>query len=57
MEDQAEVDRRYFKSTVPSRETQPLFDEAKKLGIGFYLIIVMIERVVMPWHPSVRGMS
>ena len=37
MEDQAEVDRRYFESTVPSRETQPLFDEAKKLGIGFYL--------------------
>ena len=37
MEDQAEVDRRYFESTVPSKETQALFDEAKALGIGFYL--------------------
>ncbi len=37
MEDQAEVDRKYFESTVPSPETQPLFTEAKKLGIGFYI--------------------
>jgi predicted amidohydrolase len=37
MEDQAEVDKRYFESTVPSQETQTLFDEAKKLGIGFYI--------------------
>src|SRR3989442_11438944 len=37
MEDQAEVDRKYFESTVPSPETQPLFSEAKKLGIGFYV--------------------
>jgi predicted amidohydrolase len=37
MEDQAEVDRRYFESTVPSQETAPLFEEAKKLGIAFYI--------------------
>ena len=37
MEDQAEVDRRYFESAIPSPETRPLFDEAKKLGIGFYV--------------------
>jgi N-carbamoyl-D-amino-acid hydrolase len=37
MEDQTEVDRRYFESTMPSQETAPLFDEAKKLGIGFYI--------------------
>jgi predicted amidohydrolase len=37
MDDQAEVDARYFESTMPSKETQPLFDEAKKLGIGFYI--------------------
>ena len=30
---------------------------AAALGIGFYLVIVMIERIVMPWHPSVRGGS
>lgn len=28
---------------------------AAALGIGFYLIIIAIERIVMPWHPSVRG--
>ena len=37
MEDQREVDARYFESTVPSKETAPLFEEAKKLGIGFYI--------------------
>jgi NitT/TauT family transport system permease protein len=28
---------------------------AAALGIGFYLIIVAVERAVMPWHASVRG--
>jgi predicted amidohydrolase len=37
VEDQAEVDRLYFERTIPSPETHPLFDEAKKLGIGFYI--------------------
>ena len=37
MEDQAEVDRLYFEAAMPSPETRPLFDEAKKLGIGFYI--------------------
>ena len=37
MENQAEVDERFFERQIPSRETQPLFDEAKKLGIGFYI--------------------
>ncbi|MFL6565203.1 MAG: N-carbamoyl-D-amino-acid hydrolase [Burkholderiales bacterium] len=37
MEDQAEVERRYFESTLPSKETAALFDEAKKLGIGLYV--------------------
>ena len=36
-EDQAEVDNRFYERTIPSAETQPLFDEAKKLGIGFYI--------------------
>src|SRR5260221_2059552 len=37
MEDQREVDARFFEKQIPSKETQPLFDEAKKLGIGFYI--------------------
>jgi predicted amidohydrolase len=36
-EDIAEVDRRFFEFTMPSAETRPLFDEAKKLGVGFYI--------------------
>lgn len=34
-EDQAEVDRRFFEPAMPSPETQPLFDAATRLGIGF----------------------
>ena len=37
MENQEEVDARFFEKSVPSKETAPLFDEAKKLGVGFYL--------------------
>src|SRR5918911_511620 len=37
MEDQAEVDRRYFEAEMPGPETRPLFEEARKLGIGFYI--------------------
>ena len=37
MEDQREVDAKFFESTVPSPETRPLFEEAKKLGVGFYI--------------------
>ena len=25
------------------------------MGIGLYLIVLAIERVAIPWHPSVRG--
>lgn len=36
-EDSSEVDRKFFEAAMPSAETQPLFDEARKLGIGFYI--------------------
>ncbi len=36
MEDQAEIDA-YFEREMPSPATQPLFDEARNLGIGFHL--------------------
>lgn len=35
-EEQGEIDT-WFEREMPGPETQPLFDEAKKLGIGFYL--------------------
>ena len=34
--DEAELDS-YYERQMPGPDTQPLFDEAKKLGIGFYL--------------------
>src|SRR5471030_1874497 len=36
-EDEAEAERKFFEKSMPSPETQPLFDEAKKHGIGFYV--------------------
>jgi predicted amidohydrolase len=37
MEDQAEVDRRFFETAMPSPTVQPLFDLAQEHGVGFYL--------------------
>src|SRR5262245_51589851 len=36
IESETELDS-YYEKEMPGRETQPLFDEAKKLGVGFYL--------------------
>ena len=36
MEDQAEIDA-FFEREMPGPETRPLFEEARRLGIGFYL--------------------
>ena len=37
MEDPAEVDRRFFEPAMPSPVTQPLFEEGKRLGVGYYI--------------------
>jgi N-carbamoyl-D-amino-acid hydrolase len=37
MDNPADVDAKFFEKSMPSPETQPLFDEARKLGIGFYI--------------------
>jgi len=36
IEDEAELDA-FYETEMPSAETQPLFDLAKELGVGFYL--------------------
>ncbi|MFK0383848.1 N-carbamoyl-D-amino-acid hydrolase [Agrobacterium sp. NPDC090273] len=36
LNDQAEIDS-YFEREMPGAETQPLFDAARELGIGFYI--------------------
>lgn len=35
--DEHEAIEKYFEKTMPNPVVQPLFDEAKKLGVGFYL--------------------
>lgn len=35
--DEVEAIARFFEPTMPSAETQPLFDLARQLGVGFYL--------------------
>ena len=37
MEDPAEVDRRFFEREMPSAVTRPLFEEGKRLGLGYYI--------------------
>lgn len=50
MADQAEVDS-FFESQMPGPETRILFDEAKRLGIGFYLgYAELIEEEGRPRH-------
>ena len=55
-DDPAEVDRRFFESSMPSPETQPLFDEAKKHGIGFYIGYGELaqEEGTLPEGPTTR---
>ncbi len=36
-DDAAEVDARFFERSMPSPVTAPLFDDARRYGIGFYL--------------------
>jgi predicted amidohydrolase len=43
MQSQAEIDA-FFETEMPSNETAPLFREAKRLGIGFYLGYAELDR-------------
>ena len=49
MEDQAEIDS-FFETEMPSNVTAPLFNEAKRLGVGFYLGYAELERTVSNMH-------
>jgi N-carbamoyl-D-amino-acid hydrolase len=43
MPDQAEIDT-FFEAGMPGPETQPLFDDARRHGIGFYLGYAELDR-------------
>jgi len=50
MTDQAEIDR-FFEAQMPGPETQPLFELARDLGIGFYLgYAELTEEAAAPRH-------
>ena len=36
-DNQAETDARFYERSMPSPATMPLFDDARRYGIGFYL--------------------
>jgi predicted amidohydrolase len=44
MENQAEVDQRFFEPSMPNPTVQPLFDLAKHHGVGFYLGFAELTR-------------
>jgi len=43
MADQQEIDG-FFEREMPAPETMPLFNEAHRLGLGFYLGFAELER-------------
>lgn len=52
IEDDAELDR-FYEAEMPSAETQPLFDEAQRLGIGFYLGYAELDQAGHRWNTAI----
>lgn len=50
---QEEAQARYFETDMPGPETQALFDEARKLGIGFYLGYAELTAEGRPFNTSI----
>lgn len=50
---QEEAQARYFETGMPGPDTQPLFDEARKLGIGFYLGYAELTPGGQPYNASI----
>lgn len=48
-----EAQERFFERSMPNRETQPLFDEAHALGVGFYLGYAELTREGIPYNTSI----
>lgn len=51
--DEGQARERYFEKTMPNPVVQPLFDEAKKLGIGFYLGYAEISDEGRPFNTAI----
>ena len=48
-----EAQERFFERSMPNRETQPLFDEARALGVGFYLGYAELTPEGVPYNTSI----
>lgn len=48
-----EAQERFFERSMPGRETQPLFDEARALGVGFYLGYAELTPKGVPYNTSI----
>jgi len=48
-----EVQARFFERTVPGPETQPLFDAARALGLGFYLGYAELTPAGQPFNTAI----
>ena len=49
VDDISEADH-WYERTMPNAATQPLFDEAKRLGVGFCLGYALIDEAGMRWN-------
>lgn len=50
---EAEAQERFFEHHMPNAATQPLFDEARRLGIGFYLGYAELTPDGIPYNTAI----
>lgn len=50
---EAEAQERYFERAMPNATTQPLFDEARRLSVGFYLGYAELTPQGEPYNTSI----
>ena len=50
---EAQAQERFFEKTMPGPATQPLFDEARALGLGFYLGFAELTPEGRPFNTSI----
>jgi predicted amidohydrolase len=51
--EEAQAQERYFERSMPNPAVQPLFDEAKRLGVGFYLGYAEISDAGRPFNTAI----
>ena len=51
--EEAHVRQRFFEAQMPNPQVQPLFDEARKLGVGFYLGFAELSEDGRPYNTCI----